>query len=268
MKIYCLVDSNVRQDASVSQESHDTTRRTNYSHSAQQTDSTYHATVSVVPNVTNFTNNRRNSILFSFVFSSFYIQTVEYWSYFFWFLQQFDLSGTIIRQTLFFGCYGFYSSSRIHRVTLLRYVSRNSTIHARGQLERENSSLGETAGGILFIRIPGRLSPVSRASKTEPPANFRFRIQFFFADMPRSWLMYCLRCMLAESERYILYLLSSERLTKKTVTMFDFHFSSSRSDTIFLSDVYSSNYVINHYMSKLCGERRRIAMKQSNLLLK
>lgn len=68
LKIYCLVDSNVRQDASVSQESDDTTRRTNYSHSAQQTDSTYHATVSVVPNVTNFTNNRGNSILFSFVF--------------------------------------------------------------------------------------------------------------------------------------------------------------------------------------------------------
>lgn len=58
----------MRQDASVSQEFHDTTRRTNYSHSAQQTDSTYHATVSVVPNVTNFTNNRSNSILFSFVF--------------------------------------------------------------------------------------------------------------------------------------------------------------------------------------------------------
>lgn len=245
----------MRQDASVSQESHDITRRTNYSHSAQQTDSTYHATVSVVPNVTNFTNNRGNSILF---FSSFYIQTVEYWSYFFWFLQQFDLLGTIIRQTLFSGCYGFYSSSRIHRVTLLRYVSRNPTIYARGQLEREHSSLGETAGGILFIRIPGRLSPVSRASTTKPPANFRFRIQFFFADMPRSWLMYCLRCMLAESERYILYLLNSQRLTKKTVTMFDFRFSSSRSNTIFLSDVYSSNYVINHYVSKLCGERRRI----------
>lgn len=258
----------MRQDASVSQEFHDTTRRTNYSHSAQQTDSTYHATVSVVPNVTNFTNNRSNSILFSFVFFVLLHTDGRILVLFLLVLQQFVLSGTIIRQTLFFGCYGFYSLSRIHRVTLLRYVSRNSTIHARGQLERENSSLGETAGGILFIRIPGRLSPVSRASTTEPPANFRFRIQFFFADMPRSWLMYCLRCMLAESKPYILYLLSSQRLIKKTVTMFDFHFSSSRSDTIFLSDVYSSNYVINHYMSKLCGERTRIAMKQNNLLLK
>lgn len=117
----------------------------------------------LLPSGTNFANNRRDCEV-CFVF--FYFSTFYSLSFYLFTSIPFFKRQLLVKTMSFPGHCAFYS---LFAVSLLRYVSRNPTVHTRPVKTRKFQARWNSRGNFIYPNAVGRLSPLSRAATTDSP---------------------------------------------------------------------------------------------------
>lgn len=117
----------------------------------------------LLPSGTNFANNRRDCEV-CFVF--FYFSTFYSLSFYLFTSIPFFERQLLVKTMSFPGHCAFYS---LFAVSLLRYVSRNPTVHTRSVKTRKFQARWNSRGNFIYPNAVGRLSPLSRAATTDSP---------------------------------------------------------------------------------------------------